>query len=289
MTTSTQPVILIRKKRAEHAKHHGGAWKVAYADFVTAMMALFIVLWLMTASQDIQKSIAGYFRDPKGFGTKTGSALGGSGESLTITKSNMDLLKSELQQTLRQNPEFQKLKDHVLMTVTGEGLRIELLETEKGMFFENGQPYPTSQGKDLICELARQLGHLTNSIVIEGHTDSKPFDSVVYSNWELSADRANAARRIMEGNGLHNGQVTEVRGFADQHLRIVERPSDASNRRVSIVVAYAQDHIITVPPTALPASAKQTSTMPKSGPGVPGKPSQPSHLSESRAASKSLT
>ena len=213
---------------------------MAYADFVTALMALFIVLWLMTTSQEVQESIAGYFRDPKGIGTQTGSSMGGNGESLTITKSNMNLLKGQLEQALRKNPEFAKLKDHVLMTVTGEGLRIELIETDKGMFFENGHSSPTPQGKDLLCELARQLGKLKNPIVIEGHTDSNPFESVVYSNWELSADRANAARRIMESGGLKSHQVTEVRGFADERLRVSNRPTDPSNRRVSIVVGYTQ-------------------------------------------------
>ncbi len=253
MPISSPPIIIIKKRKAEHAAHHGGAWKVAYADFVTAMMAFFIVLWLMTTSQEVQRSISGYFRDPKGFGTKMGSSLGGSGESLTITKSNMNLLKGEIEQTLRETPEFAKLKDHVLMTVTGEGLRIELVETEKGMFFENGQTTPTPPARDLLCGLAAQLGHVRNSLVIEGYTDSTAFDSVVYSNWELSADRANAARRVMEANGLHPHQVAEVRGFADQRLRVPERPSDASNRRISIVVEYGQDAMPSVsrlPPLA---------------------------------------
>lgn len=213
---------------------------MAYADFVTALMALFIVLWLMTTSDQVQKSIAGYFRDPKGFGAQTGTSMGGTGESLTITKSNMELLKADLEKALRKSPEFPKLKNNVLMTVTGEGLRIELLENEKGVFFENGKSQPTQLGEDLLRDLAGELGRLKNPIVIEGHTDSKPFDSEIYSNWELSADRANSARRIMQADGLHQGQVTEVRGFADERLRIVDRPSDASNRRISIVVQYAQ-------------------------------------------------
>ena len=213
---------------------------MAYADFVTAMMALFIVLWLMTASQDVQHNIAGYFRDPKGFGTQTGSSMGGSGESLTISKDHMNLLKDKLQQVLQQSPELAQLKDYVQMTVTGEGLRIELLESDKGMFFDNGQPYPTKVGEDLLRTLAVQLGKLKNPIFIEGHTDSKPYDGGAYSNWELSVDRANTARRIMQGYGLHPNQVTQVRGFADQQLRVPSRPEDPSNRRVSIIVQYPQ-------------------------------------------------
>src|SRR2546430_1088629 len=129
---SAKPIIIIKKKGA-HASHHGGAWKVAYADFVTAMMALFIVLWLLSSSEDVKKAIAGYFRDPKGHGKQLGSAMGGSGESLTLSKTTMAKLKDRLEQAMKQSPQFEKLKDYVQMTVTGEGLRIELLETEKGM------------------------------------------------------------------------------------------------------------------------------------------------------------
>lgn len=232
--------IIVIKKKYGHQAHHGGAWKVAYADFVTAMMALFIVLWLMTASQDVQRNISGYFRDPKGFGKQTGSSMGGNGESLSISKDHMDLLKSQMEQAMRKRPEFSKLKDYVDMTVTGEGLRIELLENEKGVFFESGQAAPTDAGKELITDLAREIGKLKNSILVEGHTDSKPYQSATYSNWELSADRANAARRIMEDNGLRPGQVKQVRGFSDQQLRLPDEPENPRNRRISIIIQYAQ-------------------------------------------------
>jgi len=240
MSAPATPPIVIIKKKASHGGHHGGAWKVAYADFVTAMMALFIVLWLLTASQDVQKAIAGYFRDPKGFGNKTGSSLGGTGESLTITKSNMNLLKGQLENAIKKSPQLAKIKDYVQMTITSEGLRIELLESDKGMFFENGQPAPTENGKALLVQLAGQVGKMSNTVLIEGHTDAKPFDSENYSNWELSSDRANAARRIMQESGLRANQVTQVRGFADQQLRLPDKPEDASNRRISIIVQYPQ-------------------------------------------------
>jgi chemotaxis protein MotB len=237
MSAPEQTVIVI-KKRASHHAHHGGAWKVAYADFVTAMMALFIVLWLMNASQEVQHDIAGYFRDPKGFGTQTGSSMSGNGESLSISKDHMDLLKGKIQQALQKSPEFSKLKDYIQMTVTGEGLRIELLENEKGMFFESGQAAPTSDGKDLLVRLAKEIGRMNNTILVEGHTDSKPYQSSTYSNWELSADRANAARRIMQDNGLRTDQVKEVRGFSDQQLRLPAQPDHPSNRRISIIIQY---------------------------------------------------
>ncbi len=234
---ATPPIIIIRKKGG-HGGHHGGAWKVAYADFVTAMMALFIVLWLLSSSEDVKKAIAGYFSDPRGHGKQMGSAMGGSGESLTFSKSNMSALKDKLEQAMKQNPQFEKLKDYVQMTVTGEGLRIELLETEKGMFFATGQPVPTETGRELLIKLAEELGKMKNSILVEGHTDSKQYQEAQYSNWELSADRANSARKIMQENGLRGDQVTQVRGFADQQLRIPDKPEDPSNRRVSIIVQY---------------------------------------------------
>jgi chemotaxis protein MotB len=238
MPAQVPPTIIIVKKKAHHAGHHGGAWKVAYADFVTAMMALFIVLWLMNASQETQKAIAGYFRDPKGIGQQTGSSLGGAGESLTITKSNMNLLKDRLEQQMRQSPKFEKLKDFVQMTITGDGLRIEMLESEKGRFFENGEPLPTEMGKALLVLLAQEVGKLPNGLLIEGHTDSTPYDNVRYSNWELSADRANAARRIMQENGVRVDQIAQVRGFADQQLRLPAKPEDPSNRRITIIVQF---------------------------------------------------
>ena len=261
MPASTPAPIIVIKKKGHHGGHHGGAWKVAYADFVTAMMALFIVLWLMNASQEVQKAIAGYFRDPKGSTHQTGSGLAGNGESLTITKTNMDTLKNKLEQQMKKSPQFDKLKDFVQMTVTGDGLRIELLESEKGNFFENGEPLPTDMGKALLVMLAHEVGTMGNSLLIEGHTDSKPFDGTRYSNWELSADRANAARRIMQENGVRANQIAQVRGFADQQLRLPGKPEDPSNRRISIIVQYPH-----ASPAAEPAPAAEGHTAPAEKP-----------------------
>ncbi len=235
------PIIIIRKKSG-HAGHHGGAWKVAYADFVTAMMALFIVLWLLNSSEKIRKAVSAYFKDPSGTGQHSGSASTGTGETVSINKDNMDNLKEELEQALKKSPEYEKLKDYVQMSVTGEGLRIELLESEKGIFFQSGSPAPSDAGKELIVRLADQLSKLPNRLMIEGHTDSRPFTGrAEYSNWELSTDRANAARRIMDESGLRAGQVLQVRGFADQNLRIPEDPEAAGNRRVSVIVRYQNE------------------------------------------------
>lgn len=212
---------------------------MAYADFVTAMMAFFMVMWLMNSNEKIKQAVAGYFSDPSGKGKQTGSNSAGTGESLDLSKDNMENLKEQLESAMKKMPEFEQLKDQVNMTVTGEGLRIELLETEKGLFFDSGSARPSSSGEELLLMLAQELGKLPNTLLVEGHTDAKPFASEGgYSNWELSADRANSARKLMEGNGLRQGQIAQVRGFADRRLRIAEDPMNASNRRVSVIVKY---------------------------------------------------
>jgi chemotaxis protein MotB len=233
-----RPIIIIKKKGG-HGGHHGGAWKVAYADFVTAMMALFIVLWLLNSSKQVQEAVGGYFKDPTGTSKHVGSNMQGTGESFSLTRDDMPKLKQELQKSVRRITDFEKLKDHIEMTVTAEGLRIELMEGESGTFFESGNPVPTAEGKEFLIALAQELGKLPNKMSIEGHTDSKPFTKGGnYGNWELSADRANAARRLMQENGIAPAQVTQVRGYADQQLRRRENPEDASNRRITVIVQY---------------------------------------------------
>jgi chemotaxis protein MotB len=233
------PIIIIKKKGG-HGGHHGGAWKVAYADFVTAMMAFFMVMWLMNSTPQVKEAVAGYFNDPTGAGKDSGSGMQGAGESLSLSQDDMEQLKERLEQAMKESPELQKLKDQVDMTVTGEGLRIELLETEKGMFFDSGSPNPSLNGEELLVMMARELGQLPNDLLLEGHTDAKAFNNDGYSNWELSADRANMARRLMEIEGLREGQVTQVRGFADRRLRKPDNPEDPSNRRVSVIVKYLE-------------------------------------------------
>jgi chemotaxis protein MotB len=234
-----QPIIIIRKKGG-HGGHHGGAWKVAYADFVTAMMALFIVLWLMNSSKPVQEAVGGYFRDPRGVAQKKGTALGGAGEAVPIVKKeDMAKLKEDLMKAMEKLPNFDKLKKLIEMTITPEGLRIELMEDPKGTFFENGKAQPTPTLQNLLKILAVEVGKLPNPISIEGHTDSQPFsDSKTYGNWELSTDRANTARRLMEDSGVRPNQVVQVRGYADHNLRKPLQPEDASNRRISLVIQY---------------------------------------------------
>jgi chemotaxis protein MotB len=234
----TGPIIVIKKKAA-HGGHHGGAWKVAYADFVTAMMALFIVLWLLNSSKQIRVAVGGYFKDPTGTSKKVGSGESGAGENFIVTKDNMDQIKEELQSTVKKMDISEKLKNQIEMTITAEGLRSELMETDKGAFFPSSIAEPNEEAKEILSLLAVQLGKLPNTVTIEGHTDAKPYSgSGTYSNWELSADRANAARRVMQENGLGAKQVTQVRGYADQRLRKPQDPEDPSNRRISLIVHY---------------------------------------------------
>jgi chemotaxis protein MotB len=233
--STVKPIIIIKKKGG-HGGAHGGAWKVAYADFVTAMMALFIVLWLLNSSQKIQEAVGGYFRDPTGTAKLTGSEMPSAEENFVITKDNMEELKEQLEKTIREVPSFDKLKNNIDMTVTNEGLRIELTESATGTFFDSGSAKISGDGSDLLIALAAELGKLPNTLAMEGHTDSKQYPGASnYGNWELSSDRANAARRLMTQHGIRQDQV---RGFADQRLRKKDAPLDPSNRRISLIVQY---------------------------------------------------
>jgi chemotaxis protein MotB len=256
---ATPPVII--KKKVSHGAHHGGAWKVAYADFVTAMMALFIVLWLMNSSKQIQEAVGGYFKDPTGTAKQVGSDMVGAGEDFIVTKDNMEILKEQLQKAIKEVPKLDKLKNQIDMTVTNEGLRIELTESETGTFFDSGSPKISGDGSTILTLLAQELGGLPNKIALEGHTDSKPYAvGSNYGNWELSVDRANAARRLMQRVGIRADQVTQVRGFADQRLRKPKDPLDSSNRRISLIVQYLDKKPeLMVPKTGETAEGKAAS------------------------------
>jgi chemotaxis protein MotB len=172
---SAAPPIIIIKKNKGHGGHHGGAWKVAYADFVTAMMALFIVLWLLNTSDKVKKAVAGYFKDPSGKGKEIGTTMKAVDQAVTMTKDNMSQLKEKLEQAMKTMPKFAQMKDNVELSVTNEGLRIELLESEKGMFFDSGSAHPTDRGEELLVRLSEELMKLPNTILIEGHTDAKSY------------------------------------------------------------------------------------------------------------------
>jgi len=238
-----QPIIIIKRKKAHDGGHHGGAWKVAYADFVTAMMSLFIVLWLLNSTPQMRKAIAGYFNDPKSSGQQTGSAMLGSGESVTIDKANVEKLKQQIEKAIVKQKDLDKLSKQIEITITTEGLRIELIEDKGGTFFESGSAKLSANGERLLGMLAGQLQALPNHLLIEGHTDAQPYSNELgYTNWELSADRANAARRLLQQDGVGADQISQVRGYAAESLRVPANPMDPSNRRISLIVQW-----VTVP------------------------------------------
>jgi len=242
MTAKAQPIIVIKKKGG-HGGHHGGAWKVAYADFVTAMMSLFIVLWLMGSSSKVKQAVAGYFNDPKGTANLLGTTMAGNGEAVTTEPNdNLKKLKEKLEAEIKAKKELEKLSKQIEITITAEGLRIELIEDKNGTFYESGSAHLSANGQELLNLLAGELKTLPNSLLIEGHTDATQYSTDAnYSNWELSADRANSARRLLQQGGVRGDQVTQVRGYADQFLRVKDNPYDPSNRRISILVKNAGD------------------------------------------------
>lgn len=250
--------VVIQKKRrgGGHEGGHGGAWKVAYADFVTAMMALFIVLWIVGQNDKMKNSVAQYFKDPGAFHTTSRNQTGILPDSQTINplKAGMEkdgsqveeILKlrtegAELAKAIKTTPTLEKFKDKVDITVTKEGLRIDLVEESEGLFFDIGSATLKTDAVNLLRVIAARIGKMPNTVVIEGHTDARPYSQANgYSNWELSSDRANAARRVLDKNGLREGQCVAVNGFADRRLKTPEKPLDFSNRRTSILVAFAR-------------------------------------------------
>jgi chemotaxis protein MotB len=239
MASKSQPIIVIKKKGG-HGGHHGGAWKVAYADFVTAMMSLFIVLWLMNQNENVKKAVAGYFNDPKGTAGLLGTTMSGTGAAATENQNDLQKLKEKLEEQIKAKKELEKLSKQIEITITPEGLRIELIEDKNGTFYQTGSAQLSGNGQDLLSLLAGELKTLKNSLLIEGHTDAAQYSpDTSYSNWELSADRANSARRLLQQSGVRGDQVTQVRGYADQFLRVKSNPYDPSNRRISILVKNA--------------------------------------------------
>jgi chemotaxis protein MotB len=283
MAAKTQPIIVI-KKISGHGGHHGGAWKVAYADFVTAMMSLFIVLWLMGSSEKVKKAVAGYFNDPKGFANQLGTTMTGTGQTVPqVSTDELEKLKEKLEQEIKARKELEKLSKQIEITITPEGLRIELIEGKDGTFYEIGSAKLSANGQELLSLLAAELKTLPNSLLIEGHTDATPYSSdASYSNWDLSADRANSARRLMQQDGVRTDQVSQVRGYADQMLRVKNNPTDPSNRRVSILVKNDNDPVPTLsaakvvdgttplPGAAKPPSQAETGANPTGAPAAAG-------------------
>jgi chemotaxis protein MotB len=274
MAAKAQPIIVIKKKGG-HGGHHGGAWKVAYADFVTAMMALFIVLWLMAQNDPVKKAVAGYFNDPRGTANLLGTTMAGNGVEVVQNDENakrLAELKQKLEEEIKAKKELEKLSKQIEITITPEGLRIELIEDRNGTFYQSGSAQLSASGQELLVLLAAELKTLPNQLLIEGHTDAAQYSTDAnYSNWELSADRANSARRLLQQNGVRADQVTQVRGFADQMLRVKNNPYDPSNRRITILVKN-QDN---APPPELAHAAVVDGDSTGAGPGAAAPPTAP--------------
>lgn len=277
-----EPIIIKKKKGHGAHGHHGGAWKVAYADFVTAMMAFFIVMWILGQNDEVKKQVEAFFKDPGAFNFITGKRASpidlnlvpeegkGKGDEKkdnfffvvppdkdTSKKISNESLKKAIndsiaaaervkkmaeefenfiQTKLKQSSDLKEILSSIKIEMTKDGLRIELLEMNESVFFELGSSRVTAKAREILAALAREIGKLPNYISIEGHTDSRKYTGSEYSNWELSADRANASRKILESSGLWDGQVLMVTGYADRKLRNPDNPFDVSNRRISILI-----------------------------------------------------
>ncbi|MEC7727246.1 MAG: flagellar motor protein MotB [Pseudomonadota bacterium] len=259
-----QPII-IKRKKVVAGGHHGGSWKVAFADFATAMMAFFLVLWLTaTASPEQKRAVEGYFKDPVGF-TEGGSPnpvdLEGSASvvneaspdiessqiqiedqvvdelSETLEQRRMEELFQELKDRIEQNQTLQEFKDQLLIDITDEGLRIQIVDRSGRPMFDSGRAELKYYSQDILFELAKTLGSVNNKLSITGHTDSTPFSGRPgYTNWELSADRANTARRALVAGGVRQQQIARVVGLSDSVLFDKEDPNAPVNRRISIIV-----------------------------------------------------
>ena len=252
--------LIVVKKIHKHGGHHGGAWKVAYADFVTAMMALFIVLWILGQDDKVVQNVAGYFKDPVGFTEKMKaiSVIDGSVIQLPIDNElsvidkvkerekeieKLNAMKDSIINDLSQNGEFSMLLDQVKMEIVNEGLRIEMRESNNAAFFEIGTSELKPEARRILKEIGKDLKVIPNKIIVEGHTDSRPYsnDGEGYTNFELSTDRANTARRIVVSGGLDEKRVDEVRGYADTRLLDKNDPFNLVNRRISLIIKFATE------------------------------------------------
>jgi len=246
MPPEPQPIIIRKKIKKIHAGHHGGAWKVAYADFITAMMALFLVLWLVAVlSIDSKKIIAEYFRSYTIFkGTEAGGAKGFSmmkgnpvkldseDGGLKTKDSRLELITIKLNKMVEEK--LHQYRDNILIFTTQEGVRLELTDRGQDPMFESGKAKLTARGVVVLATLSEVLGEFPNKVTIEGHTDSSNYDVKGYTNWELAADRANAARRELVKNGFDQTRITKVASSSAVPLK--GDPYDPQNRRVSILV-----------------------------------------------------
>lgn len=270
-----QPIIVKRIKKGGHGAH-GGAWKIAYADFVTAMMAFFLLMWLLgSTTEGDKKGIADYFNSPLKLSLMGGGS--GSGDSSSIVKGggadlsrssgqvkngeveaprrtiNLQALKSEqrraeaarlqalkhkVEEVLANNPRLAALKSQIRLDMTPDGLRIQIVDEQNRPMFDSGSAIVQPHMRELLREIGAVLAEVPNRLTLEGHTDATPFAGGErgYSNWELSSDRANASRRELVGGGLPDDRVLRVQGLASSNLFEPDQPGSPANRRISIIV-----------------------------------------------------
>jgi chemotaxis protein MotB len=251
--------IIIKRIKKKGASAHGGSWKVAYADFVTAMMAFFLLLWLLSmVSPDKRAALSEYFRNYSIFKEIGASMLGGKESSVVNTQiqviqgqagrtprqeivdpaKSLTPTKEEIERKLKAtiDEKLETLKDQVLIDVVDAGVRIQIVDKEGSEMFRLGSADPTQRARDVLRVVGEVIATLPNRVVIEGHTDAAPFRGVQNTNWELSTSRASSARRELESSGLDSSRISRVIGYADQELLIADNPRDARNRRISIIL-----------------------------------------------------
>ncbi|SEM26496.1 chemotaxis protein MotB [Syntrophus gentianae] len=246
-----QQIIIIKKVKKRHNEgHHGGSWKVAYADFVTAMMAFFLLLWLLSmVSPEKRIAVAEYFKSfsvmkESGSSFMTGSSMildkaGGGANSVQDYKNKKSRISpKDLQQRLTSaiDLNLQAIKDQVIINIVDGGLKIQIVDKEGSLMFPLGSAEPTAKAKEILKIVSENIKDSSNRIIVEGHTDAAPFQSAQTTNWELSTSRASAARRELEKNSIDPGRIAKVIGYADQELLIPLNPMDPRNRRISIIV-----------------------------------------------------
>lgn len=263
MSTDGKKIIIVKKKVVAHEAHHGGSWKVAYADFVTAMMAFFMVMWILGMDQGTKDLVQGYFQNPVGFkkgysGGRNIFAEGGSIITLQVRSAALirrweeEQLLQDVAGTIRESLEQAGIPDEsgaaVDFVMTEHGLRIEMMETGDGeTFFEKSSARLKPALRAVLGLVAAGLADIPNDLVLEGHTDALRFGRARYSNWELSVDRANAARQVLALNGLPEGRFVEVRGYADRQLKVPGAPRDPRNRRISVLLPFTTEVEVEVP------------------------------------------
>ncbi|MHB8636375.1 MAG: flagellar motor protein MotB [Fimbriimonadaceae bacterium] len=264
MSDGTPIIIKKVKARSSHA-HHGGSWKVAYADFVTAMMAFFMVMWIMGLSDETRAQVAGYFNDPLGFkkneprsrsivtpksspGSRPNRKQGtgaseGSAQSATKVKDadRLSYIKKKIKGAIASDKKLLGVMSNVEITMTPDGLRIELVESKDAAFFKSGSAVLNSTALRLIARIEPVLRQQNRDFIVEGHTDAVPYPSPTYTNWDLSSDRANALRRALFAAGLNEHLCVGMRALADTQLKVPSDPTSPRNRRVTILLPYKLD------------------------------------------------